>query len=182
MNQSMNKVNPEAGTLKQMKSAIGQKIGNTTTRIAAFMFSIALLATPAGAVEVRAEAGGAAGAVHKDSIVEPVGPGKPKVRPVQIPQPSERAFRLADYEVTRNMILSLQEKPVSQSMMDFGGADREMDGRFRSETTVRPVFQADADDLVDLAFRAENIQAPAVTTLAELDVMMDERFRSENGL
>jgi len=191
MNQATNQVNPEAGTLKQKKNPISKRTGNLSSRTIAFAFPILIAMLQSSGLGAAESASAAFTGWYNDSTAETndscckwerSGPGKPKIRPVQIGQPSERAFRLADYEVTRNMILSLQEKPMPVPMKDYSSADREITDRFIGETTVEPVFSMLADESMDLAFRSENIQGPAAATLVDMDSMMDERFRAENGM
>ena len=191
MNQATNQVNPEAGTLKQKKNPISKRTGTLSSRTIAFAFPILIAMLQSSGLGAAESASSAFIGWYNDSTGETndscckwekSGPGKPKIKPVQIGQPSERAFRLADYEVTRNMILSLREKPMPVPMNDFSSADREIGERFIDETTVQPVISMFADESVDLAFRSENIQGPAVATLVDLDSMMDQRFRDENGM
>lgn len=191
MNQATNKVNPEAGTLKQKKNPISKRTGTLSSRTIAYAFPILIAMLQSSGLGAAESASAAFTGLYNDSTGETndscckwerSGPGKPKIRPVQIGQPSERAFRLADYEVTRNMILSLQEKPMPVPMKDYSSADREIADRFLGETTVVPVFSMLADESMDLAFRSENIQGPAAATLVDMDSMMDERFRAENGM
>jgi hypothetical protein len=191
MNQATNQVNPEAGTLKQKKNPISKRTGNLSSRTIAFAFPILIAMLQSSGLGAAESASAAFIGWYNDSTGETndscckwerSGPGKPKIRPVQIGQPSERAFRLADYEVTRNMILSLQEKPMPVPLKDYSSADREIADRFLGETTVEPVFSMLADESMDLAFRSENIQGPAAATLVDMDSMMDERFRAENGM
>ncbi len=187
----MNKVNPKAGALKQKTSAMIDRIGNISARIMSFMFSIALVMT-LSPVSVAAEgAFEEKGGGYRDTTEESIdscckwegkGPGKPRVRPVQISQPSEKSILLADYEVTRNMILSLQEKPVRMTLPEFDAADREIEGLFIGQTRINFLVSLEADENIDLAFRSENIQGPSSDILSELDSQMDERFRLENGL
>ena len=191
MNQATNQVNPEAGTLKQKKNPISKRTGTLSSRTIAYAFPILIAMLQSSGLGAAESASAAFIGWYNDSTGETndscckwerSGPGKPKIRPVQIGQPSERAFRLADYEVTRNMILSLQEKPMPVPLKDYSSADREIADRFLGETTVEPVFSMLADESMDLAFRSENIQGPAAATLVDMDSMMDERFRAENGM
>ena len=191
MNQATNQVNPEAGTLKQKKNPISKRTGTLSSRTIAYAFPILIAMLQSSGLGAAESASSAFIGWYNDSTGETndscckwerSGPGKPKIRPVQIGQPSERAFRLADYEVTRNMILSLQEKPMPVPLKDYSSADREIADRFLGETTVEPVFSMLADESMDLAFRSENIQGPAAATLVDMDSMMDERFRAENGM
>ena len=187
----MNKVNPKAGALKQKTSAMIDRIGNITARNMSFMFSIALVMTLSPVFVAAEGVHEVNGGGYRDTMVESNDscckwevkmPVKSRVRPVHIPQPSEKSILLADYEATRNMILSLQEKPVMVALPDFDAADREIEGLFHGPTRVKFIFSLEADENIDLAFRAENIQGPTNDVLAELDSQMDLMFRLENGL
>ncbi len=186
----MNKVNPKAGALRQKKCAILNQTGDIPARMIAFMFSIVLFTAQPGAAWAADSDGVNKGGWYNESTgdstdpcceLERKGPGKPRVRPIHIPQPTEKAFRLADNEVTRNMNLSLREKPDFISSPDFEASDLEIDGLFLRDTRVQPLDYKDADDKIDSDFRAENIQMPAMGIFLQLDSLMDARFRSENG-
>ena len=186
MKQKTNNVNPKTGTLKTKIGAFSGVLGNTVMKAAAPLFLVASVS--AGTVQARkADTIGsyAVASTHSEgfndsSQLEGNGPGKPRMRPVQIMLPSPKAVRLADYEVTRNMINSLVQPAIPAYKVAFNAADNDIHSLFLSETRVFVSPFESSDEEIDGLFRIENLDMSAISDAAEADLSIDAAFRAEN--
>ena len=187
MKQKMNKVNPQTGTLKTKIANYSEVLANRVMRVAACIFLTASVS--AGTVyagvpsdnDLPTSTSTHSEGLNDTSQLDGNGPGKPRIRPVQIMLPSPKAVRLADYEVTRNMIHSLIQPAIPAYKIGFDAADSDIHSLFLSETRVVVSPYTASDVAIDEMFRIENLDMSAVSDVAGADHSMDAAFRAENG-
>ena len=171
MKQLKNKVNPKAGTLKQKDE---NPIQNVSRKTIAFVLMIVLTVQTglAGTMAGATSQGSCCSSIEKDSVTK-------MAHMVKLILPSRESIRKADSEMHRNLYRSLRESKIRPFLKEFERNDAEMNGMFMSEHSIATPAPDQADEDMQVIFKAENISSAMNEDLSDREI--HARFISETG-